>query len=674
MAKGASTDDILTPGNQPNGVDSPAETRAATPSGEAPAGFQPEPEAEAAEPPAAAVELNTNGVEGPASPLTTPSGTMAPGKLVERLPASLRSFCTNYSAFTDTPPSDPSTHIQEGAASPTSHRQQVPLPSHTSNGALNNVDQINHTIQQSNNSGHETGRFPAHQAASSHGRPRQPHLSNGSFTSATPYPAPHSGGSLPQLNGLPARYALQAGVLARPAVDGYGRPLPVAPQDAFSPSPGLYHHQQRVQQGYPPHSHHGSQSSVQADEQNYGPSSHGNRYSTYSTRSVYLPLQQFHPQIDPAFNGPDSSNAVSGISGADAQTLFFLQNSFGDREFSDCTLELRFVQQETSHDFPCHRVVISRSPRLRHLLRTTAANPLLIELDDPFMQTDAFIFTLRTLYGWDIDREPYLPSHRPPQDANEALDSSLAFAAAARYLDLPLVHATAIRHACQHLTWETIDRACHFALPRAIHLRAPFLDNAFSRPEDYSVWELLDAITTFLVYNLSLDFFLDVNAGDYGFSRLPATYLVSRSREETVTRHSHRPTKSHHLSIQFGDLKPTIADTVLSRILLNLPFPMLKHVLEHPHLAKPSGELSLTQRRSLIEAVVGEREARRVRAVENPQLHGLAQKLEGASKPLSVHSIEDFHLNSMGFKEEVFDGDTPYILQSWIHSSDSVST
>jgi hypothetical protein len=28
----------------------------------------------------------------------------------------------------------------------------------------------------------------------------------------------------------------------------------------------------------------------------------------------------------------------------------------------------------------------------------------------------------------------------------------------------------------------------------------------------------------------------------------------------------------------------------------------------------------------------------------------------------------------MGFKEEVFDGDTPYILQSWIHSSDSVST
>jgi hypothetical protein len=307
-------------------------------------------------------------------------------------------------------------------------------------------------------------------------------------------------------------------------------------------------------------------------------------------------------------------------------------------------------------------------------LRTTVANLLVIELDDPYMRPDAFAFTVRTLYGWDIDREPYLPGYRPPQDAKQALDLSLGYAAAARYLDLPFVHATAIRHACQHLTWDTIERASQFALPRAISLQAPWLDNAYPRPEEFSVWELLGAITTFLVYNFPTDFFLDVNANDHGFSRIPATDLVTRRHEETVGPHSHRPTKSHHLSIQFGDLKPTIADTVLSRILLNLPFVMLKQVLEHPQLAQPSGELSRKQRRSLIEAVVGEREARRVRALETPQLQVLAEKLEGASKPLVVQSVDDSYVNSMGFKEEVFDGDTPYILQSWIHSSDSVST
>lgn len=588
-------------------------------------------------------------------------------------------------AVADTPPSDPSTHIPEGTASPIPTRGQVPPPSDAANGKLNDADQINHTSQTSDTSMHETGRFLEHRSSSTHSRTRQTHPSNGNFTSSTPHAAPYYDASMQQPNGPPPSMpvpALQGGVMARPAVDIFGRLLHVPPPVALGPTPGIYQPLRGVQQGHPQaygsptrHSHHGSQSSVHAEDQSYGPPSHGNRHSTYSARSIHLPPQQFHPsQIDPAFNVAQNSNSVSGVPSADAQTLYFLQNSFGDREFSDCTLELHFVQQETSHEIACHRLVISRSPRLRHLLRTTATDPIVIELNDPFMRPDAFTFTIRTLYGWDIDREPYLPAYRPPQDAKEALDLSLGYASVARYLGLPLVHATAIRHACQHLTWETIGRACQFALPQAIYLTGPWLDNAFPRPEDYSVWELLDAITTFLVYNLSKDFFLDVNAGDNGFSRLPATDLVSRRHEETVTPHTHRPTRSHHLSIQFGDLKPTIADTVLSRILLNLPYPMLKHVLEHPHLAQPSGELSRAQRRNLIEAVVGEREARRLRALDDPRLQLFADKLESASRPLDVRNLEDFHVNSMGSKEEAFDGDVPYILQSWIHSPDSVST
>jgi hypothetical protein len=103
---------------------------------------------------------------------------------------------------------------------------------------------------------------------------------------------------------------------------------------------------------------------------------------------------------------------------------------------------------------------------------------------------------------------------------------------------------------------------------------------------------------------------------------------------------------------------------------------MLKQVLEHPGLAKPSGDLSPAARLKLISSVVAEREARRLAVLNkaDPQLQVFVERLERAAEPLAVQQMGDFWVNSMGFKEEVFPGDVPYLAQTWIHGSGSVSS
>jgi hypothetical protein len=127
--------------------------------------------------------------------------------------------------------------------------------------------------------------------------------------------------------------------------------------------------------------------------------------------------------------------------------------------------------------------------------------------------------------------------------------------------------------------------------------------------------------------------------------------------------------------------KPTPIDSILSRVLLNLPFALLKQVLEHPSLSKNSGELSIENRYKMITEIVSEREARRLRAVDalrtsqDRNMRFYLERLENAAEPLKVEQIGDFQVNNMGFREEVFPGDVPYLAQNWVNKpSDSVSS
>lgn len=425
-----------------------------------------------------------------------------------------------------------------------------------------------------------------------------------------------------------------------------------------------------------------------------------------------------------------------GISRIQIQTLDFLRGGIQHGEFSDCTLELRIANGSPSPDqqgrgpnqaplrIPAHRFILSQSPTLKHILQTrgTAADGVLVlEVQDPYLRSEAFYFTIRTLYGWDFG-DDFLPTYMGFQGVKDEFDLALGYAAAARYLQLPLLHARAIHYACCRLLhWETIMEACKFALPSAI-FGHPARHDAPPSAEHFSVAELLDAIIAFVVNRLPLDFVLDTTAGDCGFSRLPLPGPVPRKQDTPAVAHgtaipgmgSHNRQSSSNAQakmprnprlssnprlsqIQFGDLAPqngklpgsgdqgaatstsrppTPWDTILSCILLNLPFSLLKQILEHPALGKPSGDLSIQARHNIISSVIAEREARRLHnLVEgDPQVRVFHERLDGAFEPLVVHQMGDFLVNNMGFKEEVFPGDVPYLVQSWVNGgSGSIS-
>lgn len=466
-----------------------------------------------------------------------------------------------------------------------------------------------------------------------------------------------------------------------------------------------------------PHSFHGSQSSIQADETMYGryqlPNGHTG-HPGYSLGALPPQMHGLDRQANSRFNVSGGSSSGQIVSRVEVQILDFLRSAIENAEFVDTEMHLYLSTpddpepQHADMVMPCHQLILMQSPRLRDMLRTrqsSAGNRLVIQIRNPYIKADSFGYAVRTLYGWDLGDGP-LPASQAPRNMEEALALSLEYAASADYLQLPHVYAKAMHHACHQLTWETLERAYHFVLPSAISFRGPTV----SSTSNLSNSELLDAIMAFLVHSLPVDFVLDSRADDPCYARLPfvsgTASLRTDSEQHVHSGHgsmgqAQMPRKSRAANprlslIQFGDLsmngtgissehsitsaasrQPTRIDTILSRILLNLPFPMLKQVLEHPALAKPSGELSPQKRHEIIVSIIAEREARRAQILDRldlPELQLFANKLEHATQPLDVHHMGDFMVNNLGFKEEVFPGDVPYLVQRWVHGSDSSSS
>ncbi|KAL1881484.1 hypothetical protein VTK73DRAFT_3546 [Phialemonium thermophilum] len=523
--------------------------------------------------------------------------------------------------------------------------------------------------------------------------------------------------------------------IALPAIDDYGRPLLASPgADGFPPTVGNHH-------GPPtPHSFQGSQSSTPAEDNGYSQFPAPNSLNGYPAHP--LGLHQHLAGMDPRMNmtglfpvagGSSSAMEVSRIQ---AQTLSFLRAGIEHGEFSDCTLELHFMNDTAPVDAETrrsgsqsplrlrgHRFILSQSPTLKYALQTQGTSEgevLRLEVRDEYARPEAFYFTIRTLYGWDFG-DDYLPTYLNFKSVRDEFDLALGYLAASNYLQLPLIHTKALRYICYRLLhWETIEQACKFALPSAIF--GP-RHNHPAGSEGFSVDELLDAIMSFVISRFPPNFVLDTTVGDYGFSRLPLSGPVTPSAQRSTTPqetvvHGKTSSVSHSRSassasqtmprnprlfstnprlsgIQFGDLSPqattngtesngkqnvpsatsspsrspTPWDTILSRVLLNLPFALLKQILEHPGLGKPSGDMSMPTRQGLISGIIAEREARRLWNLEksdDTQLQRLQRRLEEATEPLTVHRMEDFLVNSMGFKEEVFPGDVPYLVQTWV--------
>ncbi|KAL2016338.1 hypothetical protein VTK56DRAFT_3850 [Thermocarpiscus australiensis] len=518
-------------------------------------------------------------------------------------------------------------------------------------------------------------------------------------------PAPRSGGS-----GFPP-----PGVLPYPpaaAVDGYGRPLLISPAADGYPSTLVSHH------GPPtPHSFHGSQSSVHAEEHGFNqyPSRNGHSgFPTDPARQASVPPSGINPAMHSAIHAAAGSiPAYQSLRDQD-EALSFLRHGISDNTFNDCVLEVHFPDSPEFQDhpghrqlhnvlrIPGHRFILSRSPTLVEVMKAQGTVPggvLFLEVHDEYMRPDVFWFSLRTLYGWSL-ADGILPTELRLRDARDDLKTALSYIATARYLRLGWVHSVAVQRASRLLFWNTIELAVKFVSKSAV---------TGSRNDRFNLSELLDQVLAFIVQNFPVDFVLDNNAGDFGFPRLPPASAPPRnpnaptiahgtsggphsrqaSRTQAQMPRNSRMSSNLRLSqIRFGDISPskygngpdgplektqpsripTPNDTILSRILLNLPFELLKQILEHPHLAKSSGELSPSSRQKIIVDIINERESRRLRALEkgDPQLRVYQERVESAAAPLVVGHIDDFWVNNLGFKEEVFPGDLPYLVHTWI--------
>ncbi|KAL2162330.1 hypothetical protein VTH06DRAFT_7243 [Thermothelomyces fergusii] len=539
----------------------------------------------------------------------------------------------------------------------------------------------------------------------------QPHPSNGSLPfngfhdSNTSSPAPRPGGG--------GGFAPPPGLVPYPPppVDGYGRPLLISPTvDGFPPNP--------VSHAGPatPHSFHGSQSSTQAEERAFGHypavNGTGGRPPASTGQGALPPLGVNHGINGTGHPVAGSISAFQSIHDQE-EALSFLRHGISDNTFNDCVLEVRFPDSPVFQDHPGyrqlhrvlrthgHRFIFSRSPVLASVMKAQGTAPggvIFLEANDEYMRSDIFWYSLRTLYGWSL-ADGILPTELHLRDAKDDLKTALGYVATARYLQLPWVHSVAVHRASRLVYWNTIELAVKFV--SQVGIVSP-------RNDGFGVSELLEQVLSFIVHNFPTDFTLDVSASDYGFARFPPSSPTARNpnappiangtsgglhgRQSSTTQAQmpRNPRVSSNLrlsQIKFGDISPskngqssralTPNDTLFSRIVLNLPFELLKQVLEHPHLGKLSGELSAASRQSIITDIIAERESRRHRALESadPQLRVYQERVENASGPLVVGSMEDFWVNNMGFKEEVFPGDLPYLVHTWSQpTSSSVST
>ncbi|KAK3401794.1 hypothetical protein B0T20DRAFT_122779 [Sordaria brevicollis] len=530
------------------------------------------------------------------------------------------------------------------------------------------------------------------QAAFHQGHPSNAGLFFGGLNdSGASSPAPHSMAPFPPPGGLP----YPPGTM--PPLDGYGRPLLVSPTADSYPAPLVNHH------GPPtPHSVHGSQSPVHPGDHNLGPLGSVNGHSVNGQNGHSVNQGVMPPyEINPPVNGLSRPNApVMAFQREQDALLEFLRNAADSKLFSDCTLRVQFKPSQMLQDAPgsermseplvilAHRLVLARSPTLARIMELQGTGPggvVSLEIDNEYARTDTFMYAVRSLYGWTF--RGYLPSHYPPHGVVEDLKLALSHVTTGRYLQLPHIFSFAVHRAAELVCWPTIELATEFVLKSVAF--PPTQEGALP------MTELIDSVIHFLAHNIPQDFVLDTSVGDFGFPRLPteprqasASPAVPSDSQPSASEPAHGTQAPSHLSkgsinprllqIRFGDLSlgaengqgsavqaesprshraPILNETVLSRILLNLPFDMLKVVLENsPNMCQ-----------STVSEVVQEREARRMRVLaKHPDVLG-----RFARPPAMVNDMGDYWYNNMGFKEEVFSGDGAYLVRTWIHGEES---
>jgi len=339
--------------------------------------------------------------------------------------------------------------------------------------------------------------------------------------------------------------------------------------------------------------------------------------------------------------------------------------------------------------------------------RVESGGTIVLDVRGDYLRSDVFYYIIRALYGWSIDpRMP--PSDLGVRNVTDDFKLALSYLETSDYLQLGAMLAGFVDRASALLCWDTVEMAAGFVLPRAV-LSSYDPAEGQLRYADSPIIPLTMQVLRFVSKHFPRSFVLDTSAGDCdGFSRLPPLSPASPAQSPTSPAVANGSTNGYHgrqssssqavlarnrplatnprlTQLKFGDVSPSersgrvpsapsVSDTILSRILLNLPYPYLKRVLEDANLGSGSGgeELEGAARLAIITDIIAERESRRLRSLDQsqPHLHIYQHALEKTGKaPLRIVHVGDFLVNSMGYKEEVCPGDVPFLVHAWTGSN-----
>ncbi|KAI8237449.1 hypothetical protein K4K54_012860 [Colletotrichum sp. SAR 10_86] len=543
----------------------------------------------------------------------------------------------------------------------------------------------------------------------------------GGFGSNSSSPAPpHSGGFMPPpgaplqdgrqfhnhaavaANGYPPQMPYGTEFVPGTAVDQFGRPIPGPP--------GMEQYHPYVN-GYgpsTPHSFQGSHSSAQAEDVG--------AYNHYPAPGIpngtsHLDDARPHPPQAGGFGVPPQRMMPGPIPpphmmhpGHEAQALdgltAYLRSQFRDTTFADCTLELRYLDDRYPPvRIPGHRLVFARSQVIKNILESEsfessppgANRMILLPSDDKFLRSDAFWMAVQHLYAY-----PLLGLPDPSANgglgmagtADDRFEFALGYAAAGHALGWHPIVVRGMEIASHSLGWSTIERAIAFALGDVAGRASADRHTQFVYGDAVQI--LMNGIINFLVNNFPADFTLDTSVADpERYPRIPSVPAMPPTREGTPTiAHgtSGKDRRSRPMHIQFGDLalnhdgskvsepsplspQQRNIQSILSTILINLPFAFLKPTLESSGFGNVNGWANVEARHQIMLDVVNEREARRHRAVEAVRA-GVIPDAESIFYGLqSVEPRVAEEWNGLGWREEVVsyvNGDAPSLGRQWV--------
>jgi len=465
-----------------------------------------------------------------------------------------------------------------------------------------------------------------------------PHTSNGSYTQYMSNGHPTRGPPPP-----PGFFPRPDNYLGQ-GPEGYVlRPLPPGFTGGYSPSltpPSFDNHRPAVYDPSTPQSFQGSQASV-TNEQDPACSSQYHAAVPNGTNGFVDESRQYprpprpHPTTGSHMQQPPNYMSYPVLPNPEHDSydglVYYLRNHFANPEFADWQIELRYTDDRAQPvRIPGHSLIFARSPKLKSLMEVQSqaknGKTLLIESSDRYLRSDGFNMAIERLYGGRLmsARDDYEPTTGQSYFATNELstqrfETALGYAVAGCILDLHIVTSRGLQVASEFISWQTIEKAFDFAidgglLPHWVEHGEVTNTPTYGTP----VGRLLSVALDFVSQNFPVNFHLDCSATEPIHNRrLPA---ITQDRAATQSKRLSSLKFGDHPgdhSVKYQNDDPISAS--LSRILLNLPFPLLKYALESDLLGANEGWAGRnhTIRDNAMRDLVKEREARRLKALSS---------------------------------------------------------